>query len=325
MVPEFEQQAFVAVAMPHEKTDWAPYIEEARTTFSQLIAAIARFEPCVVFCDEIVKTKRILEKNSVTANEKIILVEAIFNDTWVRDSLPLCVLENGRLVLKKFAFDGWGGKFENNLDDKLWQFLPIDFEKTPVETVSFVLEGGSVESNGKGSILTTSSCLLNTNRGARSYLECEMILKKQLNAKEILWLESGEIQGDDTDGHIDTIARFADAQTILYVQDDLDEHLHQMRLELEKLSFKLVSLPMPKICENDLRLGATYANFLLVNKAVLTPVYGVEEDKEALRTFEKVFPKRQVVGVDCLALLRQNGSLHCSTMNFAKGVVFKKA
>ena len=204
----------------------------------------------------------------------------------------------------------------------------------PVQKIDLVLEGGGVESNGEGIILTTAECMLNPNRNADlSEAQMSQKLKEIFGAKEILYLRNGYLAGDDTDSHIDTLARFIDTKTIMYVQCEnaLDEHYEALKAMEEELfalqkshGFELVALPMSApLFYDEERLPATYANFLFVNGAVIVPTYGIAQDEEALKIFRKTFKDRDIVGVDCSVLVRQHGSLHCVTMNFAKGVALK--
>jgi agmatine/peptidylarginine deiminase len=205
------------------------------------------------------------------------------------------------------------------------------FYGAKVVPVDFVLEGGAIESDGEGTLLTTSECLLNPNRNPHlSQEEIEIILKKELGAERFLWLHHGYLSGDDTDSHIDTLARFADASTIVYVacDDEDDEHyeaLKAMENELRTFTckngnpYKLLALPMsePKFYNNH-RLPATYANFLIVNGGVIVPTYNDNNDAKALSVIQEAFPSRRIVGVDCSVLIREHGSLHCVTMQFSE-------
>jgi agmatine deiminase len=193
-----------------------------------------------------------------------------------------------------------------------------------------VLEGGSIESDGSGTILTTTQCQLSPNRNPHlNQKEIEKKLKKWLGAKRVLWLKNGYLAGDDTDSHIDTLVRFCNETTIAYVActDESDEHftaLKEMVKELRNFKtddgnpYNLIALPMPDACfdaDGD-RLPATYANFLIVNGAVLVPTYDVPQDELALAQIKKAFPTRKVLGIDCKPLILQHGSLHCVTMQF---------
>jgi len=202
---------------------------------------------------------------------------------------------------------------------------------TPLEKIDFVLEGGSIESDGEGTILSTSACLCNTNRNnGLSKQEIEELLHTYLGAKRVLWLDHGYLAGDDTDSHIDTLARFANKDTIAYVKcnDKDDEHfeaLQKMEAQLKKFktkegkSYRLIALPMTDAIYNEegQRLPATYANFLITNDALIYPTYGDKNDSTAGEIFKVLFPNREIIPINCLKLIEQGGSLHCSTMQIA--------
>lgn len=325
LIPEFEKQSFTQVVFPHENTDWSQYLEDARKNFVDIINAIRRFQTCLVVCYNIEEVQSYFKDHT-----NIKFVEYTANDTWARDSSALAVEENGEIKLLNFTFNAWGGKFDAELDNKMSRALASVYS-APVEDIDFILEGGGVESNGAGLILTTSECMLNPNRN-KGFTKEEITqkLKEYFGAKEILYLNHGYLAGDDTDSHIDTLARFISKDTIMYVacDNERDEHyeaLKKMEDELKEFviehKLKLIKLPMSSaVYYDNERLPATYANFLFVNDGVLVPTYNVKEDAEALETFKWAFPNRKVVGVDCSTLIRQHGSLHCVTMNFASGI-----
>ncbi len=325
LIPEFEKQSFTQVVFPHENTDWSEYLEDARKNFVDIINAIRRFQPCLVVCYNIEEVQSYFEDHT-----NIKFVEYTANDTWARDSSALTVEENGEIKLLNFTFNAWGGKFDAELDNTMSRAISSVYS-TPLVDCDFILEGGGVESNGAGLILTTSECMLNTNRN-KDFTKEEITqkLKEYFGAKEILYLDHGYLAGDDTDSHIDTLARFISKDTIMYVScdDQNDEHyeaLKKMEDELKEFviehKLKLIKLPMSSaVYYDDERLPATYANFLFVNDGVLVPTYNVKEDAEALEIFKWAFPNRKVVGIDCSTLIRQHGSLHCVTMNFASGI-----
>ena len=322
---EFEQQSFIQMIFPHESSDWSDYLEEACTTFVVIIEAICDFEPCLVVCDDVERVKAYF-----LSHHNLIFVQCTTDDTWARDSSGISVLEDGVPCILDFTFNGWGNKFDASYDNAMTSSLAPHYG-AEVYPVDFVLEGGAIESDGKGTLLTTSQCLLNPNRNPNySQVEIETVLKKELGIEKILWLDHGYLSGDDTDSHIDTLARFIDEKSIMYVacDDENDEHftaLSQMRHELEQFTCKngnpynLIALPLPepKFYEGE-RLPATYANFLILNNAVLVPTYNDVKDKAALSTFVKAFPSHKIVAVDCSVLIRQHGSLHCITMQFCE-------
>lgn len=326
---EFEPQSFVQLIFPHSQSDWSEYLEEARTCFVNIANAVARYQPCLIVCDDVE-----LVKSYFTSQENLIFVPYQTNDTWARDCSALTVIdeEEGEPLLLDFTFTGWGGKFDAGRDNAMSSSI-ADVYGAPMEKINLILEGGGVESNGNGSLLTTAECLLNPNRNPhldKKGMENE--LKKHFGVEQILWLNHGYLAGDDTDSHIDTLARFIDTDTILYVKcdDQNDEHyeaLKQMEEELKALRdidgepFTLIALPMTQpIFYDDERLPATYANFLIINDAVLLPVYNDPHDAEAIAICEKAFRGRDIVPIDCSVLIRQHGSLHCVTMQFPEDV-----
>jgi len=250
----------------------------------------------------------------------------------------LTVIAEGKAELLDFRFDGWGGKFEAALDNAINRRL-YDAGRvvgTYVDHLDLTLEGGSIESDGRGTLLTTSHCLLHPNRNAALSREAlEKRLLEALGAERILWLDHGHLEGDDTDAHIDTLARLCPDDTIVYVSCDnpQDAHYAVLRAMEEQLRtfrttegtpYRLVAVPLPDaIYDADgERLPATYANFLLINGAVLYPTYRQRHHDEAVRNIlQHVFPTYDIVGVDCRSLIRQHGSLHCATMQYPRGVV----
>jgi len=320
---EFEEQSFVQVIFPHKNSDWSCCLEDAEKNFIEIISAITKYQKCLVICDEVeyVKSKFSELKN-------LHFVEAKTNDTWARDCSAISVYVEDKPLLIDFSFNAWGGKFDADLDNKLTQNLASHYD-APIKVLDYVLEGGAIESNGEGTLMSTTSCLFNKNRNDDQHLG---LIKKALGAQQMLLLENGSLVGDDTDGHIDTLARFVDAKTIVYIQclDKEDEHydaLFKMEEEIEKFkdqhgnSFHLIPLPFTKaIYEGEKRLPASYANFLIINGAVLMPTYSDDNDDLAHAILQRAFPKHEIVPIDCSTLIRQGGSLHCVTMQFPKGV-----
>ncbi len=318
---EFEKQSFVQIIFPHEKSDWIDYLEEARENFVNIANAIAKYEKCLIVCDDVA-----LVKSYFSDFTNLEFVEFQTNDTWARDCSAISILENGEKKLLDFTFTGWGGKFDAHLDNAMSKAL-ADYYKTPMETIDFILEGGAIESNSKGLLLTTSECMLNPNRNS-SYTKEQTteLLKRELGVSEVLYLDYGYLAGDDTDSHIDTLARFVDERTIMYLtcKDENDEHYEQIsKMETQLKEFAkqydldLIALPFTDaVYFDDERIPATYANFLIINGAVIVPTYRVSQDEEALQIFRDFFKERDVVAVDCSVLIRQHGSLHCVTMQF---------
>jgi agmatine/peptidylarginine deiminase len=304
-------------------------LDEVERCYVDIATAIVRHARLVVVGPD---AAHIADKLSHLDITRITIVEMETNDTWARDFGVITTVDgNGAMHLNDFKFNGWGLKFAANHDNLVTRRL---IESGVLagkydNRLGFVLEGGSIESDGEGTILTTSNCLLSPNRnGDLLRSEIEERLGEYLGARRVLWVEHGDLVGDDTDSHIDTLARLADKDTIVYVgcADRDDEHyecLAQMKADLRMLRredgnpYNLIELPLPDAIydEDGQRLPATYANFLIVNDAVLVPVYGQpDKDDLALKLIKVAFGDREVVGVDCRALIKQHGSLHCVTM-----------
>jgi agmatine deiminase len=309
---EWESQEAILLVWPHERSDWSPVLAEARHTVQAIIEVIERFQSVILIRPD--------------------AWDLPTNDIWARDFGPITIEEDGKPVLLDFTFTGWGEKFEAEKDNAVSRNLHAAgaFGNTPLRTVDMVLEGGSIESDGQGTLLTTTECLLNPNRNPHlSKEQIENQLKSELGISTILWLEHGYLAGDDTDAHIDTLARLCPDKTIVYVacDDPADEHfgtLKAMKRELEQFAgYRLLPLPWPKAKYDDegCRLPATYANYLVINGAVLVPTYSDPADFQALEVIRKAFPGREIVGIDCSTLILQHGSLHCITMQIPEGVV----
>ncbi|MBL0707914.1 MAG: agmatine deiminase family protein [Sulfurimonas sp.] len=323
LIAEFEEQSFTQMIFPHKNTDWLEYLDETITTFVKIINEIVKYQKCLVVCADIKDTKRRFKKNT-----NLFFVEYESDDTWARDCSAFSIVDAGELKLLNFIFDAWGGKFNCSKDNLLSSCISKHY-KAQMQDVEFILEGGAVESNGDGLILTTSSCMLKRNPNLDKK-EISKKLKYEFGASEVLYLDHGYLKGDDTDSHIDTLARFIDAKTIIYLRcdDKNDEHfveLNKMQEELQRfatrLDLTLISLPMADaVCFKEERLPATYLNFLFINEAILVPVYGVKQDIEALKIFKKTFKHKTIIPINCSTLIKQHGSLHCVTMNFASGI-----
>lgn len=333
--PEWYPQSAVQLTWPHEETDWAPILDEVVSCFVEIAKEVIKREKLLIVClDESLVRSQLGEVDY----SRIIFREMQTNDTWARDHGGISVFEDGLPLVYDFVFNGWGMKFAANHDNlitrKLFLMKTFTDEVIPVNMQPFVLEGGSIESDGKGTLLTTVECLSSVNRN--EYLqkeELENYLKQVFGLERILWLESGYLAGDDTDSHVDTLARFCSEDTIAYVQctDEEDEHfaeLQEMEEELKEFTqangdpYRLVALPMAdKVEWEGERLPATYANFLIINGAVLVPFYHSPKDEVAKAALQKAFPDREIVGINCLPLIKQHGSLHCVTMQYPEGFV----
>ncbi|ANW96323.1 agmatine deiminase [Wenyingzhuangia fucanilytica] len=329
---EWEAQSFIQFTFPHPESDWAYMYNEVVTCFVDIINATADFQPVLVGC---FNTQTVQQYFNQKTKHPIYFVQVPSNDTWARDHAAITVLKDEKPVLLDFTFNGWGQKFEADLDNQITQNLKTSvFKNTDIKTIDFVLEGGAIESDGEGTLLTTSECLLSKFRNPNmTKNQIEDYLKEIFGVKKILWLDHGYLAGDDTDSHIDTLARLCNSTTIAYVKcdDEKDEHfeaLQKMETQLKTFSnsnnqpYNLIALPWPNACFDDdgERIPATYANFLIVNGGVLVPTYNVPQDQEALDIIQTIFPDRKVVGLNCKALIDQHGSLHCISMQYPEKV-----
>ncbi|MGE4296087.1 MAG: agmatine deiminase family protein [Campylobacterales bacterium] len=331
---EWEPQSGILLSLPHAGTDWQPYLDEALNFYRDLIAAIVRHEKVLLVCPDAAEAKKWLEGEGVKM-ERVIFAELPANDTWARDFGLITVEENGQPLMLDYEFNGWGLKFAANFDNQINSRLYAQglLGKRPMQKPGWILEGGSIESDGQGTILTTTTCLLSDNRHPhKDRADIEARIKRELGATRVLWLQNGHLENDDTDAHVDTLARFCDAETIAYVGcgDKNDHHyegLQAMKRELQAFMqangkpYRLIELPMvdPLFFDGE-RLPATYANFLILNDAVIAPVYGVASDIAALEALKTAFPKHKIVPLDASVLVRQHGSIHCVTMQIPASV-----
>jgi agmatine deiminase len=310
LIPEWEKQSFVQLVFPHKNTDWACCLEGAIETFTEIAYAIAGYQKVLICYENENTIKHLRHKNFIFKKVKN-------NDTWARDFGAISVKIDGEVKLLDFKFNGWGLKFPSNFDNLISRKIFKIYK-----SYNFVLEGGSIDTNGEV-LLTTSKCLLEENRNyPMTQKEIEEFLKRELFVKEVVWLDHGFLEGDDTDSHIDTLARFVNKDTIVYCkcEDKNDIHyneLKKMENELKKTKFNLIPLPLPspKIYEDE-RLPATYANFLIINNAVLLPIYEDEKDKYVYDLFCEIFPNREIIPINANVLIRQHGSIHCISKEY---------
>lgn len=327
--PEWARQTAVLLTWPRPDGDFGPLFAAVEQNFIAIAHAVTRFEALIVntasHADAL--RKRLLDAGLPEARLRVF--EVPNNDVWARDHGPLTVLHDGSPVHLDFQFNGWGGKYSAEHDNHITRRLAdLGAWQAPVKTIDFILEGGAIEVDGAGSLMTTESCLLAPTRNPGwQRADIEGALRKHFSISRIHWLQHGSLLGDDTDGHIDTLARFCDPRTIAYqaCEDRKDPHyepLAAMVAELECLRdvneqpYHLIPLPLPTpILDADgRRLPAGYANFLIINDAVLVPVYDDPQDEQALARLRRVFTDREVIGIDCRALIHQYGSLHCISM-----------
>lgn len=336
---EWSPQAGVMLTWPHRYGDWGRDLAAAEATFACIAEAIAGYEPLVIVCRDSGHYRHVAE--GLTARDidmgAVCFFIAPSNDVWARDHGPLIVYEaGGQPVILDFTFNGWGGKYEAELDNQLTGRLVAAgiFGCAGYRRIDWILEGGSIDSDGEGSLLTTRSCLLSATRNPEfSVSEIEEQLLTRLGAQRVLWLGRGALDGDDTDGHIDMLARFCAVDTIAYTECDDPEDSHYAELgamadELRALRtaqdqpYRLVPLPWPKPKRDPSgnRMPASYANFLVINGAVLVPQYDDAADADACERLQSCFPDRNIIGIPALTLIAEHGSVHCATMNIPAGV-----
>ena len=333
---EWEAQAGVVIAWPHAGTDWAPRLDEVEATYVALVAAITRFEACLV-CVASEELKHHVLAQLVQAGialDRVRWAVVPYHDTWLRDSGPIVLTGPGGYSYADFRFTGWGGKFAAASDDALvGQLVNARVLAAGIHARhEFALEGGAIESDGAGTVMTTWQCLHqrhpHSTRG-----ELDEVLRRTLHAKRVLWLEEGYLLGDDTDAHIDTLARFSPDGGIIHqaCEDTADVHhvpLAAMHAELTQLRdmqgrpYPLHALPWPRpILDRGRRLAASYANYLVINGAVLVPAYEDPADAAAARVIGRAHAGREVIQIACRPLIWQNGSLHCITMQLPAGTL----
>ncbi|MGV8133835.1 MAG: agmatine/peptidylarginine deiminase [Mangrovibacterium sp.] len=332
---EWEKQSGVQLTWPDAQTDWVTVLDEVLAVYEQVAKEILAREKLLIVC----RSADLLPAFLKEEKKNLIIREMPVNDTWARDHSAITVIEKGNPVLLDFCFNGWGMKFaachDNQITRTLYRSGAFSKDIALHDYTWFIFEGGAIESNREGCLLTTSTCLLSKNRN--EYLtrdEVDLLLKKTLHAEKIIWLDHGFLEGDDTDSHIDTLARFCNPDTIAYVKCDNPEDIHfeelkKMEEELQVATdqhgkpFNLVPLPFPDpVYEEDgHRLPATYANFLILNNAVLLPVYEVKQDADAKKVMESIFPGRKIIPVNSVPLIKQHGSVHCISMQFPEGVL----
>lgn len=332
---EWEDQSGIQLTWPDAQTDWADVLDEVVPVYEEISREILRREHLLIVC----RSKKALPPFLQEDRAGLIVREMPVNDTWARDHGAITVIEDGKPVLLNFCFNGWGMKFaachDNQITANLYRSGAFRNGAILRDYSWFIFEGGAIESNQKGCLLTTGKCLLSKNRNEHlSREEIDGLLRKALYADKVIWLDHGFLEGDDTDSHIDTLARFCSPDTIAYVQcndpDDIHyEELKRMEQELRQATdqygepFKLVPLPFPDPVHDadGHRLPATYANFLILNGAVLLPVYGVVQDAEARAVLSSLFPDREIIGINSVPLISEHGSIHCISMQFPEGVL----
>lgn len=328
---EWAPQTAVMLTWPHAGTDCAPYLNDVEEVFYQIGAAVLAQEDLLIVAPNTECAAQIRRRLAAIGPGKLRLWCAPSNDIWARDHGPMTVLVDGAPHLMDFIFNGWGGKFVSTLDSAITEQLSTQgaFDGVTRLAINMILEGGAIEVDGNGTLLCRTPCLVDEHRNVGwDKTKVAQALRQHLGIKRIHWLAYGHLEGDDTDAHIDTLARFANPDCIIYqaCEDRTDSHyasLTAMAAELAALRnaqgkpYRLIPLPLPAAIhdpETGRRLPAGYANFLIINNAVLLPIYADPADQLAKQRLAEAFPDREIIAIDCRPLIRQYGSLHCITM-----------
>ncbi len=330
MPAEWEPHSATWLSWPRpEGISFPDAYDRVMPTFARMVDALADSEPVHInVCDEVHEAvvRRVLAREGARDGH-VVFHRNPMNEPWCRDHGPIFVTRDGDqpVLILDWGYNAWGGKYPPYDADDVIPTRIARWMGVPVSEPGMILEGGSIDVNGTGTLLTTTSCLLNPNRNPHlTQGEIEERLRENLGVSKVLWLGDG-IEGDDTDGHVDDITRFVSEDTVLTVvePDESDPNHVPLRENREALGrmtladgrpLRVVELPMPdRIDREDLRLPASYANFYIANRVVLLPVFGCEKDSEAERIVARCFPERRVVPIDCRELIWGLGAFHCLT------------
>jgi agmatine deiminase len=334
MPPEWAPHSSTWLSWPHKLESWPGKFEPVPAVFAELAYQLSRSETVNInVLDEAMEAeaRRLLKEKDPEGrySDRIVFHLIPTNDAWCRDHGPNYVFreEGGRRdkVIIDWEYNAWGGKYEPYDDDNAVPARVAAIQGLPMISTGMVLEGGAIDVNGKGLLLTTEACLLNPNRNpSMSRQEIEAQLSRYLGIEKVLWLGDG-IVGDDTDGHVDDMARFVnEATVVITVEEDPEDENYQLLQEnfrllksftgLDGRPLNVVSLPMPEpVYYDGERLPASYANFYIANSVVLVPTYRCSRDSEAIAVLQECFPDREVVGIDCGDLIWGLGAIHCVT------------
>lgn len=327
MPAEWTAHTATWTAWPYDDGKWLGYLEPVRQEFAALVNTLAKFEPVHLVVND--------EESEADAKRRLIgdiTVHCIpHDDLWLRDSGAIFVRKNGLVAPVNWEFNGWGGKYPAHLDNQIPQHI-ARILGAKLFNAPLVMEGGSLEVNGLGIGLTTRQCLLSPGRNpGLDEEDLETYLRDYLGIDHLIWLGEG-LEGDHTDGHVDTLTRFTDATTVVTAvcEDESDPNWRPLQENLEILeslgAFRVVKLPLPKNplwLDAKTRLPTTYANFYIFNGAVLVPQYGDPNDERALGILRPLFPGREVIGLQSQALITGGGSFHCVTQQQPQGVLWR--
>ena len=334
---EWQRQEAVLIAWPFAQSDWQPWLESIQKTYVELTSAIAESATPVILCQDETHRQAIIEQLGPELSSKARLIPCPYNDTWCRDYGPIGMGDHtGLRSLVSFQFTGWGDKYEAGADNQVNETLNTQgVWNVPVSSINFDLEGGAIETDGQGTLLTTEACLLAGNRNeSMNKNDVEAALKKHLGVERVIWLTEGFLIGDDTDSHVDNLVRFADPDTLVYAccdnpDDPHYEPLKAMEAEVKSLTkadgekYRCLPLMIPEEIrdENGTRLPASYVNFLILNGTVIVPTFKSAHDEPALQQLQKAFPQHRLIAVDGRQLIKQYGGPHCATMQLPRNAL----
>jgi agmatine deiminase len=335
--PEWDKQDAILITWPHLKSAWASKIEIVELTYIQITTVISHYQPLIIQLHSSIDLDSVVRRLSLNGSDisNCHFIQLDSDDTWARDHGPITITNGDDTRCLNFIFNGWGNKFQHTKDNALNSHMNKNGLLNNMQEVDWVLEGGSIEVDEYGVLLTTSQCVLNSNRNGKTLKEnLTSRFHEWVKVNKVIYIENGSLEGDDTDSHIDTLARFAPTNQIIFqgCSDESDPHflnLKEMKSELGTIQnsfnqpYKLIELPLPKAiyAEDGHRLPATYANFLITNKNIIVPTYDDAADSIAIELIKDAFPEHIVVGVNALSLIEEHGSIHCITMQLPKGSV----
>jgi len=325
MPAEWEKHSAIWLSWPHDAVTFPDRVEKVEKTYTEIIQAISGSELVNLFMRNAEEEKRISEilKAAGVNLTQVKFWKHNYADVWFRDYGPIFVKNAaGELAITHWIFNAWGSKYATLMPDTIIPKIINEKLQLPYFTPGIVMEGGSIEVNGLGTLLTSKQCLLNPNRNPTlTQAEIEKKLAENLNITNFIWLEEG-IAGDDTDGHIDDIARFVNPTTVVCTIEkntkDPNYAILQRNLEILKAAkdqdgkpLEIITLPTPIVEDSEGRLPASYTNFYIGNTVVLVPIFSDKNDAAALEILQKLFPERKVVGINCRDLVYGLGTLHC--------------
>lgn len=330
---EWEPQEAIWFAWPSREDLWAGRLERVREQLARLYVLAARYQTVRVLCARQSQPQLLALIESAGGSDRIELYDYLTDDVWIRDFGPLFLLseEGDKLCIADWRYNAWGNKFPNQSKDdraSAWVADQLGLRRFTFETI---LEGGAVESNGAGHLMTTEAVLLNPNRNGETTTQAmEQKLCSGLGIDSVLWLKDG-LAGDDTDGHIDNLARFFKSDGIFIADtggrespnfEALQENISRLQnfRTKERQPFVSVQLPLPQVFdESGQPLAASYLNYVVLNGAVIVPTYGkAERDRDALEIIGDCFSDREIVGFDCRDFIHEGGALHCMSQHQPK-------